>query len=214
LFDEIFHSFQAQSRDELTQQNILNSISQVTTRGVEVEVSTYLSENLSLNANGAYDEARIDDFPNAACFSNQTAALGCVGGQQNLSGKPLFDAPRWNFSLDGQYQQPLAGDYIGFVSAGWLWQSSVLHSLLRDPDSLQKSYGLLNLSLGIQNGFWRLKVFCINALDKNYSLTKARDGNWNINPYGASSGPITDAIKWTPGRDSARFFGVELGVRY
>ena len=33
LFDEIFHDFQAQSRDDTTEQNVLNSIGQVTTRG-------------------------------------------------------------------------------------------------------------------------------------------------------------------------------------
>ncbi|MFZ1988747.1 MAG: TonB-dependent receptor [Alphaproteobacteria bacterium] len=214
LFDEVFHSFQAQSRDGLTQQNVLNSIGRVTTRGVEMELSAYLDENFTLNASGAYDEATIDDFPNAACFSNQTAALGCVGGQQDLSGKPLFDAPKWNYSLTGEYDHPLIGDYRAIAIVSWHWQSTVFHNLLQDPDSIQKSYGILNLTIGLQSDHWRLTAFCINLLNESYSLARGRDGNWNINPYGASAGPITDAIKWTPGRDSARYVGVELGVRY
>jgi len=214
LFDEVFHDFQAQSRDELTQQNILNSIERVTTRGVEVELSASPIDTLTLNASAAYDEATINDFPNAACFSNQTAALGCVGGKQDLSGQPLFNAPKWNLSLDGRYARPIAGQYKVFADAGWHWQSSVMNSLLRDPDSLQKSYGLLNLAAGIEGAAWRLKAFCVNVLDKSYALTKSRDGNWNINPHGASSGPITDAVRWTPGRDSARYFGVELSAHF
>ena len=54
----------------------------------------------------------------------------------------------------------------------------------------------------------------MNVLDKGYSLAKARNGDWNINPYGASAGSITDAVKWTPGRDSARYVGVELSAHY
>jgi iron complex outermembrane receptor protein len=214
LFDEIFHHFQAQSRDELTQQNVLNSIGQVTTRGVEMELSAYLDPGLTVSAAGAYDEATIDKFPNAACFSSQTAALGCVGGQQNLSGKPLFDAPKWNFNINGEYDRELTGELTGFVTGSWHWQSSEFHSLLQDPDSRQPAYGVVDVSAGLETGDWKLKFFCNNLFDQNYSLTRGRDGNWNINPYGASPGPITDAIKWTPARDSKRYVGLELGYNY
>lgn len=213
LFDQTLHDFQAQSRDELTQQNRLNSIEEVTTRGVEAEVSASLGERFTLDASGSYNEATIDRFPNAPCFSNQTAALGCVSGKQDLSGKPLFNAPRWKFGVDGQFDQPLTGTSNAFAAASWLWQSSVMHSLLRDPNSRQDSYGILSLALGIESRHFRLKAFCVNVLDQNYALTRGRDGNWNINPYGARAGPLSDAVRWTPGRDSARYFGIELSVQ-
>jgi iron complex outermembrane recepter protein len=214
LFDQTLHDFQAQSRDELTQQNILNSIEEVTTRGVEAELSASLGDRFTLNASGTYNEATIDKFPNAPCFSNQTAALGCVSGKQDLSGASLFNAPEWKFGLDGQFEQPLTGTSKAFAAASWMWQSSVMHSLLRDPNSRQESYGILSLAVGLESRRWRLKAFCVNALDQNYALTRGRDGNWNINPYGATSAPITDAIRWTPGRDSERYFGVELSIQH
>lgn len=214
LFDEVFHHFQAQSRDDLTRQNILNSIRRVTTRGVEMELSANLASNLRFNGYGAYTDTRINDFPNASCYPSQTVALGCIGGQQDLSGKPLFDAPKWNFSLVGEYDQPIGSGYSAVGTASWHWQSEVLHSLLRDPQSAQAPYGILNLGVGLETARWKLSAFCVNVLDKNYSLTKGRDSNWNINPYGASPGPITDAVKWTPARDSARYFGLELSARY
>ncbi|MBB6095838.1 iron complex outermembrane receptor protein [Povalibacter uvarum] len=214
LFDQVFHDFQAQSRDELTQQNILNSIEQATTRGVEAEVTASLGERLSLTASGSYNEATIDEFPGAPCFSSQTPGLGCVAGKQDLSGRPLPNAPRWKFSLDGQFEQPLINGYSAFAAASWHWQSSVMHSLLQDPMSVQDSYGLLNLAVGIESNRWRLKAFCVNVLDQNYSLTRGRDGAWNINPYGAAAAPTSDATRWTPGSDSARYLGLELSVRY
>jgi iron complex outermembrane receptor protein len=214
LFDEIFHDFQAQSRDELTRQNILNSIPRVTTRGIEAELTANFDPHFMFNAFGAYTDTEIDDFPNASCFPNQTAALGCVGGQQDLSGKSLFDAPKWNFSLTGEYDLPLSAEYRGAATASWHWQSKIFHSLLQDPDSLQNAYGTLELGLGIESDHWKMSAFCVNVFNKSYSLTQGRDPNWNINPYGASPGPITNAIKWTPARDSARYFGLELSANF
>jgi iron complex outermembrane receptor protein len=213
LFDERFHNFQAQSRDELTQQNLLNSVERVTTRGVELELAASLPHALRLNASGAYDEATTRRFTNAACFASQTPALGCIGGKQDLSGKPMSNAPRWKLGLGAGIDIPLAGGQL-VADAGYHWQSAIMHSLLRDPNSLQKAYGVLDLSLGVEGKSWTVKAFVVNALDQNYSLTKARDGNWNINPYGASTGPITDATRWAPARDSARYFGMELSLRH
>ena len=91
----------------------------------------------------------------------------------------------------------------------------MLYSLLQDPDSVQKSYGLINVGGGVQNDHWKLSLFCNNILDQSYATNLGRDGGWNINPYGATAGaPISDAIKWTPGRDSVRYFGVQLAVKY
>src|SRR5262249_24767837 len=101
-----------------------------------------------------------------------------------------------------------------FFTAGWHWQSKVYHSLQQDPDSIQKAYGLLNLGVGGQKGKWKGSLFCNNVLDHNYALTRGRNGNWNNNPYGASAGPISDAINWTPGRDSVRYFGLKLAYNY
>jgi iron complex outermembrane receptor protein len=48
----IFEGFQAQSRDQLLNQNLLNSIGQVTSEGVETEVTARFG-NLTLNGSGA-----------------------------------------------------------------------------------------------------------------------------------------------------------------
>ncbi len=214
-FDEIFKDFQAQSRDDVTEQNELNSIGQVTTRGVETELFTQITQNLSFNAAGAYDEAKINSFPGASCFPSQTAALGCVGNQQNLSNTTLFNAPLWSMSFNGSYDQPLGNDLIATFTTSYRWQSKVHYSLLNDPDSYQKAYGILNLGAGIRRHKWKVSLFVNNVFNQVYATNLGRDGNWNINPYGATAGaPISDAIKWTPGRDSQRYFGVQLNYNY
>ena len=214
LFDERFRHFQAQIRDQFTLQNILNSVPRVSTRGVEFEIFGHIRQRLTLNASGAYDQATINEFPDAPCFPSQTSALGCVAGKQDLSGSSLPNAPKWNLSISGQYEVPLSSTYTAELRASWHWQSKTHFSMLMDPDSLQPAYGLLNVGVGIVRDHWRMSLFCNNLFDQSYASNKGRDSNWNINPYGASPGPISNAIKWTPGRESARYFGLELAATF
>jgi iron complex outermembrane receptor protein len=211
LFDEEFANFQAQSRDLLTGQNVLNSIGQVHSRGIESEVSALIDPQFSTNFAVTYNLATLDSFPNAACFGGQTTTQGCVDGQQDLSGKPLFNAPRWNFVLSGNYDIPISTDLTLSVGASYHWQSKVIYSLLQDPDSLQGAYGVADLSMSLDGDWWRVTGFVNNLFDERYALTIGRDAQWNINPGGT---PATDALTWKPARDSFRYFGVRASVTY
>jgi iron complex outermembrane receptor protein len=210
-FDEEFQGFQAQSRDEATGQNVLNSIGKVTSRGVETELAAVIGD-FTLSSGGAFDRAVMERFPNATCFPLQTLAQGCVNSQQDLSGKPLFNAPKWNFSANGQYDVPVSyHDWRPFVTGSVRWQSQVVFNLLQDPDSVQKAYSLFDLALGAQNEHWKLTVFCNNVFDKSYALTRGRNSVFNISQ---TTNPPTDAINWTPARDSVRYFGIRIGANF
>lgn len=214
VFDMTFHGFQAQSRDQITNQNVLNSIGKVTSKGVETEFAALIGEHFTLNGGLAYDKAIMVNFPNASCFGAQTVAQGCVGSMQDLSGKPLFNAPLWNLNINGQYEAPLSlggGGYIGFISAGYHWQSKVIYNLLQDPDSVQDAYGIANVSAGVRTERWKLTAFVNNLFDKNYALTRGREAQWNISQTATLP---TDAINWKPARDSARYFGVRASFSY
>ncbi len=106
-YRERFEGFQAQSRDTAVGLNVLNSIGSVRAEGVESEFSARLAERLTLAGAAAYSRAVMADFDNAACYFGQTAAQGCVGGRQDLTGKTLFNAPRWSLNVNAYYQQPL-----------------------------------------------------------------------------------------------------------
>ncbi len=210
-FDEEFQGFQAQSRDEVTGQNVLNSIGKVTSRGVETELAAVIGD-FTLSSGGAYDRAVMERFPNATCFTLQTVAQGCVGGQQDLSGKPLFNAPKWNFSANGQYDVPVTyHNWKPFVTGSIRWQSQVVFNLLQDPDSVQPAYSLFDLAVGAQDEHWKLTVFCNNVFDKSYALTRGRNGVFNISQ---TANPPTDAVNWTPARDSVRYFGIRVGASF
>jgi iron complex outermembrane receptor protein len=205
-FNMDFKGFQAQSRDQVLNQNLLNSIGKVTSRGVETEVAARFGD-LTINGGGAYTRAVMEDFKNAGCFTRQTAAEGCVNNVQDLSGKPLFNAPKWNFNANAQYDIPLNEDWTVFVNAGYRWQSEVVFNLLQDPDSIQGDYGIANLSAGMKTEHWKVTGFVNNAFDKSYALTRGRDAHINL-PAGGN------AVNWKPARDEARYFGVRASVSF
>jgi iron complex outermembrane recepter protein len=199
-FYMVFEGFQAQSRDQILNQNLLNSIGEVTSRGIESEFAA-LFGNFSVTAGGAYNRAIMEDFPNAGCFPRQTVAEGCVGNVQDLSGKPLFNAPEWNLNFNAQYEFSLGGQISGFVNSGYRWQSEVIFNLLQDPDSVQEAYGVTNLSAGLKGEHWKVTAFANNLFDESYALTKGRDAHINV-PAGGG------AVNWKPARDFSRYYGL------
>jgi len=208
-FYEEFTGFQAQSRDEVTNVNELESIGKVTSTGVETEFAIRPISAVTVSASGSYDVAKMVDFPAGQCFTDQTAALGCVNSEQNLSGKPLPNAPKWSGNLNGEYDHPVAGNYSAFVALAYRWQSRVIFSLVQDPDSVQDAYGIFNLSTGLGAEHWKATLFVNNLFDTHYALNRGRAASYNISPYAA---PFTDAITWTPARDSFRYEGLRFSV--
>jgi iron complex outermembrane receptor protein len=173
---------------------------------VETELTAIVGD-FSLSGGGAYNRAIMEDFPNAGCFPRQTVAEGCVANVQDLSGKPLFNAPKWNFNLNAQYEFPLGETLSGFVNTAYRWQSEVIFNLLQDPDSVQDAYGVANFSAGVKTEHWKLTAFANNVLDESYALTRGRDAHINI-PAGGN------AVNWKPARDYARYYGLRASVSF
>lgn len=210
-YQERFSGFQAQSRDDATGLNVLNSIGSMRAEGIESEFSARLSKRLTLGGAAAYSRAIMTDFDSAACYFGQTAAQGCVGGRQDLSGKTLFNAPRWSLTLNTLYRKPLAADRLLELNAGYRWRSTVVYSLLQDPASIEPAYGLLDVSAALSGKGWRLTGFVDNLLDERFAVTRGRDVQWNI--LGADGQPAM-ATHWKPSRDSSRHLGLRLAVDY
>lgn len=210
-YQERFSGFQAQSRDDATGLNVLNSIGSMRADGIESEFSARLSPRLTLGGAAAYSRAIMTDFDSAACYFGQTVAQGCVGGRQDLSGKTLFNAPRWSLTLNTLYRKPLAGERLLELNAGYRWRSRVVYSLLQDPASVEPAYGVLDVSAGLSGEGWRLTGFVDNLLDARFAVTRGRDVQWNL--LGADGQPAT-ATHWKPARDSGRHLGLRLAVDY
>lgn len=210
-FYEVFTGFQAQTRDEVTGQNELESIGKVTSTGVETEFAARPLSQLTVSANGSYDVAKMVTFPSGPCYVGQTAALGCANNLQVLSGKLLPNAPKWSGNINSQYDIPIGAGNSAFVALAYRWQSQVIFSLLQDPDSVQAAYGVFNLSTGLEGEHWKATLFVDNLFNDVYALNRGRSAAYNLN---RTVVPYTDAINWTPARDSFRYEGIRFSVSY
>ena len=69
------------------------------------------------------------------------------------------------------YTHPLAGTPFEAVATGsFAYQSKVNYALNQDPQTVQKGYGILNLTAGVRNTerHYEVMVFVNNVFDKQY----------------------------------------------
>lgn len=139
------------------------------TRGVDISANWKPSDDLNISLSSSYLDAYYKDYKNASCNSVQLEQTQ-VGQScfQDLSGRGLAFAPRWNVVLGVDYRRPM-GDNLEFLSyAGVNYNDDIYVSQNLDPQSLQGSYSTVDLRLGIasSNGDWELAVLGKNISDE------------------------------------------------
>jgi iron complex outermembrane recepter protein len=177
------------------------------TRGFEWELSWRPSRDLDLSFDlaGSYTDAKFTDFPSAPCYRGQTAALGCVGGVQNLTGARLPYAEKWNISLTTNLSVPIGGGlkmmgnaFVGYKSAAFLNAGN-------DPGFIQPGYPLVHLSLGVgdENDKWHLRAFVRNLTDEVFAQRT----------FATTFGGVGSFAAYYP-YEARRIIGVSGGYRF
>jgi iron complex outermembrane recepter protein len=114
------------------------------TSGVEGSFEWLANNDLSFNGNFGYNDAHYVSYPGAQCYAGQTAAQGCVGGFQDLSGQQLNRAPRWNFMLGGDYKIRVIPHWTLDLSLDGTYSSAYQTASDYAPAGLQTSFWRLN----------------------------------------------------------------------
>ncbi|WP_141521641.1 TonB-dependent receptor [Novosphingobium sp. PC22D] len=121
----------------------------VRTTGVTATATFQPTDRLSFNGNLGYNDAEYVSFENAACYSGQTEAEGCIGGFQDNSGKAPNRAPKWNLSFGGNYLIDLGGGWNSRISVSTSYSSSYQTNTDFAPGGVQDGYWLLNASVRV-----------------------------------------------------------------
>jgi len=131
-------------------------------------------DGLALHGAAAYNQAKYTSFPNAPCFNGQTPALGCTlsvanGFVQNLGGRPLPRAPKWNLSGGVNFDSYLPGDFKLGLSADVMHSSSFLTDTTDNSQGREPTYTLLNAAVHLSHGNdgWELAFIGNNLTDKH-----------------------------------------------
>ena len=215
LFTTNYNNFQAQGIQILpdgTTNFELENVGVVRTRGLEVSNSYRPTRDLTLGLSGTYLDATILNYSAGQCYPLQTVAEGCVGSgataHQNMAGKSLFDAPKWKFTADMTWYRNL--EFIPWTAvfqSSYDYTSTVNYALTLDPTTVQKSYGILNLSAGLQDAHNHFKVtlFVDNVLDKHYHSDIADQ---------ASTFGSTSAVDALVPRDFSTYAGIRVSAQF
>jgi iron complex outermembrane receptor protein len=169
---------------------VLDNAPKAHTDGVEVELVAKLLPGLTVSANGAFLEARVDKFT-----SNRSTA------PVDYTGHTLPLAPKYSFATTIDYKRPVASGTLDIqLSANY--RASQHFDLTNLPWTSQPAYWLENARVGYVFDHDRVEVaaFVRNLGDQRY-LTFAND---NTNPFG-----FVEDVVGTP-----RSFGISLDYRY
>jgi iron complex outermembrane receptor protein len=153
------------------------------TQGVEASTEWLATEQLSFKGNLGYNRARYVSYPNAQCYDGQTAASGCVNGEQNLAGFPLNRAPNLTYNLGADYKAKLVPGWTTDMSLDGAYTSSYQTDSDYAPGGVQDSFWRLNAAVHMvsDNGHFDLAVIGRNLTNSYYMIYSTTD------PVGANT---------------------------
>ena len=195
-----FHNFQANNPDVAGGVVVsrFTNAGEVSTRGVELDVSASLAKGLSISGGLAYTDAHVDAFKVVA-GSNPADIIP--------NGTPLLFAPKWKGSLGIDYRTGLTENmdiFLGSQISGQTKQLSIFSPVasLRTLGTID-GYSLVNLSAGIgdSDDGWKLLFQVRNLFDTAFIAHKESGG-----PGGS--------IRIQIPREADRYFGVTGRINF
>ncbi|WP_294061807.1 TonB-dependent receptor [Sphingomonas sp.] len=194
LFLTKFQGFQANFQDTFLGSLVTRLINagEVSSRGIEGDLTLRPARGLSLSGSLAYTDAQIDDF-----LCPASAGGACA----NVNGQPLPFAPKWKLHLDGSYTIPLSESLGLELQTDYSWKDETQYSITQTPDTIQPAYGIWNASIAlVHEGKWQVRGVVKNISNTHYS------------PF-ISYGAVAGVSRFVP-RDNDRYFGVNASFDF
>jgi iron complex outermembrane receptor protein len=213
LFQTDYTDFQAQGASILPDGTVnfrLTNVGKLRTRGFELENALRVNDDLTVGLSGAYLSAIITSYPNAQCYPAQTLAQGCFGSpaHQSISGATAPNAPKVKVTANFDWAHPVGGGSLETIIKGsYTYQTRINFALTQDPQTVQKAYGVLNLSAGVRDTVRKYEIiaFVNNALGTRYYAGLVN----SLTAYGNQT-----ALQAIIPRDFKTYGGVQLSYKY
>jgi len=181
VFRTDVHDFQSQTTVQangLTQFVFANA-SNLSFRGVQVNVYARPATGLNLTGGLLYNEAKYGNFivQCNAPYLTGCAAAGGAGNVIDVVGRQLSGAPRWKVTAGAAYEQPLTERITGFLDGNLVYRSSAPTSAAPDPNLVIGGYTLIDARVGLRtaDGRYSLAAFVKNLTDKHAPTLIFRD---------------------------------------
>jgi iron complex outermembrane recepter protein len=180
---------------------ITRNIPEAVSQGVELELATRLTDNLTIGGGATWNDAFYDS---EVRFSPLTAGLGDADPNAVFSGAPFAFAPEWVGTANISYEMPLGGDMRALFYLDARYNSEYrTQTLARDPlgRTDNDSYTILNGRIGIgpDSERWSVELWGRNLTDEFYFV-------------GAFQTPLQNTFVIYPNEPAT--YGITLRARY
>jgi iron complex outermembrane receptor protein len=157
-------------------------------QGVDLDLVWKPWKGLTLHPAVTYIQTKVGDYHGYDIVLNPV----------NFSGNAFNYAPAWSGTFDGEYRFPMNDEFVGFVGAGALYNSSTFSDLGENPITKIPSYLTVDARAGIEaRGGWHAWLWVRNLGDKYYWTGDYQGGDVNVRMTGLP-----------------RTFGVSAGVEF
>lgn len=188
-------------------QFVESTIPRAIAEGVEFESAYAVTGELRLNAGLTYADTY---YPNNA--SNRNALSS--GNLYLLPGKRLSYAPMWSGVVGLDYRRPLNDQLKGFATLDMKFNSDYQVGSDEDPNKLQKSYGLVDATIGVAttDGKYKLTLWATNLFDQFYKQAAYNGVIQTLSVPQPANVPGLNNYYYFP--SPPRFVGATLKVKY
>jgi len=141
---------------------IIQNVGTAQTKGLEFELDWAPTEGLLLSFAGSYNDSNLqEDFWRSAEDRDNGLPPDAPEGTE------MPYVPTWQYTALGRYDFQ-AGNLPLFAQAAWSWRDETWNDLEETNVRRAKmdSYGVLNLSTGIENERWSLSLYANNVTDE------------------------------------------------
>jgi len=176
----------------------LANVGTVLARGVEADATLEVIDGLTITANGSYNDAHYISYPNAPCPLGGAAVC-------DLSGKPVYEAPRWIANTTVNYSFNLANGFRPYIQGQYAYRSSAFGTVDDGPLTKIPAYALVNARVGskLGDGRYDLSLWVNNAFNTTY-----------FQNLGTSSIPGAGAFAIAGQLGTPRTFGATLRAEF
>ena len=174
VFLEEFENFQLNTFTGFS--FIPESVEEVETSGVEVDLQARLTESLDLILGVAY--AKTDYGDNLVDVSNKLIndrgfrdGTSLLPEESLLSGQQLTNAPRSVVTASLTWNKPISSNLELLANATARWQDDINTGSDLDPEKDEPAYTIVNarIGLGQAEGTWSLELWGNNLLDEEFA---------------------------------------------
>lgn len=212
---QTYDDYQVEIQDDIGPGNSVLNAARVEIQGIETDFQWLATENLLIDGNVAYVDARWDDYKDAGCLRPQYQAVACENNSngipvQDLSGKRLNYTSPWSANANITWDDQFANGISWYIRGEYAYKDDRFFFPDLDPDVVDGSYFLLNASVGFsgESGNWDVIFWGKNITSEDYLIV----GNRNRDAGNANFGTTpTEGYRVAPGEDAT--YGVTLKYR-